>query len=315
MILVTDSAPPESRAPSGQPRAWLLNLDAELELRRPLRYQPTHASLRACAVFEPVARSLVANGDIVLSRAEPLVAGCAKGYLGAAWCPTPSALAWLARAGAQLEPQPSLECLQRVNHRSFHAGLGQPLDGATFAADPDAARRLLARPRSEGWMVKRGFGFAGRSNRRFPSEPSADDWRWLDHAFLDGGVQIEPWLAIESEFSLHGRLERDGSAVFGVACTRLEAAPPHYAHADQTLSSSEREALYAEAERTRVALAGAGYFGPFGIDAFRYSTAGGVRFNPRSEINARHTLAYATGMAALACAHGTPSPNRIGRIW
>lgn len=296
MSHVNDSAS-ETPTSSNQPRAWLLNLDAELELRRPQRYQPTLASLRACAVFEPMTRSLLSNGDMVISRDVPLTAGCAKSYRGVAWCPTPSALAWLGRAGAAVAPQPSLECLQKVNHRSFHAGLGQPLDDAEFASDIDAARRLLSRPRSEGWMVKRGFGFAGRSNRRFPAAPAADDWRWLEHAFHDGGVQIEPWLSIEAEFSLHGRVARDGRAVFGVVCTRLASDELHYARAGAKVRADEQDALYAEAERTRAALVEAGYFGPFGIDAFRYSASRGARFNPRSEINARYTLAYAVGMA------------------
>lgn len=298
MTAVSDAAVAECSAKStDKPRAWLLNLDAELELRRPLRYQPTQASLRACATFEPIARNLVASEDIVISRRAPLPADYAKGYRGVAWCPTPSALTWLRRAGAEIEPQPSLECLQQVNHRSFHAGLGQPLAGAEFAHDIDVARRLLERPRSEGWMVKRGFGFAGRSNRRFPLAPAADDWRWLEHAFHDGGVQIEPWLAIETEFSVHGHLQRDGSTAFGVVCTRLAGNEPHYTRAGATVHADEQDALYAEAERARAALAVAGYFGPFGIDAFRYVTPHGTRFNPRSEINARYTLAYATGMA------------------
>src|SRR5689334_17227632 len=91
------------------PRAWLLNLDAELELRRPSRYQPTRASLRACQHFERWARLLVAPGDVVISRENP-TSGIAKGYLGVAWCPTPSALAALEYAGATLAPAPSLAC-------------------------------------------------------------------------------------------------------------------------------------------------------------------------------------------------------------
>ena len=40
-----------------------------------------------------------------------------------------------------------------------------------------------------------------------------------------------------------------------------------------------------------------GYFGPFGIDGFRYrDTDGHLRFNPRSEINARYSMGWAVGM-------------------
>lgn len=282
------------------PRAWLLNLDAELELRRPTRYQPTAASLRACAHFATYASQLVVPGDVIVSRARP-TKGIAKGYLGVAWCPTPSALAALENAGATLAPVPNLACLQQVNHRRFHADLGQQLEGARFALDGAEAREMLGRPSPSGWMVKRGFGFAGRSNRRFPTQPATDDWRWLEHAFHDGGVQIEPYQRILAEYSLHGRIEQNGRVTFGAPCTRLSASEPRYARAnDGELSNVERAALFEHAGLVSRALAGAGYFGPFGIDAFRYQTEDGPRFNPRSEINARHTLAYAIGMGSEA---------------
>lgn len=282
------------------PRAWLLNLDAELELRRPQRYQPTKNSLRACQHFEPWARGLVAPNDLVVSR-EPPSRGIAKGYLGVAWCPTPSALAALRRSGARVEPAPELACLQRVNHRRFHAALGQVLDGASFASDVETARQVLARHSPNGWMVKRGFGFAGRSNRRFPDNPTADDWRWLDHAFFDGGVQIEPWVVVLAEYSLHGVIAPDSTTTYGTPCVRLSADQPIYARAsDAELGAEERAMLYAQARAVSLALYAAGYFGPFGIDAFRYQSVDGPRFNPRSEINARYTLAFATGMDRTA---------------
>lgn len=279
-------------------RAWLLNLDAELELRRPGRYQPTQASLRACRQFEPWARKLVGPADMVVYR-ETLAAGIARGFLGVAWCPTPSALAALERAGATVSPAPSLTCLQRVNHRRFHADLGQTLSGAQFVADARQAREVLMRPTTEGWMVKRGFGFAGRSNRRFPACPSLDDWRWLEHAFHDGGVQIEPWVVILAEYSLHGEVTPTGATRFGTPCVRLSLEVPDYARAPHgALAAEERAELHGQAEHVSRALHAAGYWGPFGIDAFRYETPAGPRFNARSEINARHTLAYATGMVA-----------------
>ena len=109
------------------PRAWVLNLDAELELRHPDRYQPTQRTLLACRHFESLARTLIRPGDLVLSREAAPVRNSAAGYRGAAWCPTPSVLAFLERAGATLPAAPPLACLQRVNHRRFHAELGQTL--------------------------------------------------------------------------------------------------------------------------------------------------------------------------------------------
>ena len=51
--------------------------------------------------------------------------------------------------------------------------------------------------------------------------------------------------------------------------------------------------------RVAVALAGSGYFGPFGIDAFTYRNADGtVALQPRSEINARYSMGFAIGFPA-----------------
>ena len=51
-------------------------------------------------------------------------------------------------------------------------------------------------------------------------------------------------------------------------------------------------------ERVAGALHAAGYFGPFGIDAYRYADAHGrTRWNPCGELNARYTMGYALGMA------------------
>lgn len=280
------------------PRAWLLNLDAELELRKPQRYHPTRATLAACRSFEQQARALLAPGDVVVDRGSIKDSLTAKGYQGVAWCPTPSALAFLERAGAFPPAAPPLSCLQQVNNRRFHASLGQVLPDARFVASSEEARELLSRPTTSGWMVKRGFGFAGRGNRRFPPNPTADDWRWLEHALVDGGVQIEPWFQILLEVSLHGYLSTNGELQLGIPCTRNGADSYCYVRAQDasSLPPDETTALREQVARVGQALHGAGYFGPFGIDAFRYRSGSGVAFNARSEINARYTLAYAVGM-------------------
>lgn len=281
-----------------KPRAWVLNLDAELELRNPERYQPNKGALAACRRFEVYARALVAPSDIVLSRDEPIARGHAANYLGAAWCPTPSAVALLQRAGASVPVLPTLACLRQVNHRRFHSELGQTLPEAHFASSFDEARHLLSRPVRDGWLVKRGFGFAGRSNRRFPGTPSPDDWRWLEHAFRDGGVQVEPWVPIIREYSQHAYLTPDGQLELGTPCVRASADNSTYVRVgDADLAPEEASALLREMARVGEALCGAGYFGPFGLDAFRYQRGNDRPFNARSEINARYTLAYAMGMA------------------
>jgi hypothetical protein len=51
------------------------------------------------------------------------------------------------------------------------------------------------------------------------------------------------------------------------------------------------------------ALARAGYFGPFGIDAYLWRRApGALELNPQSELNARYTMGFCIGMASPAMA-------------
>jgi len=50
-------------------------------------------------------------------------------------------------------------------------------------------------------------------------------------------------------------------------------------------------------ERTAVALRDARYFGPFGIDGFRYVLERRQGFCALSEINARYTMGFVTGFA------------------
>ena len=48
------------------------------------------------------------------------------------------------------------------------------------------------------------------------------------------------------------------------------------------------------------ALREAGYFGPFGIDAFRWLDVNGARrWNPRGEINARYSMGFSIGFEAI----------------
>jgi hypothetical protein len=65
------------------------------------------------------------------------------------------------------------------------------------------------------------------------------------------------------------------------------------------LTTPEESLLRDEGRRVARALFEAGYFGPFGIDGFRWEDrAGAARFNPRSEINARYSMGWAVGMGS-----------------
>jgi hypothetical protein len=294
--------------------AWVLNFDADDELARPAGYTPSRAvAARAPALVERVA-PLVCPGDVVI---EPRPGGAfdpasraPTALIGRAWCPTPRALAVLRRAGVAPAPAPPLDVLRRANHRRFCAELGQPLPGARYVAALDELEAVIAGPSPAGhWLLKRPFGFAGRGRLRVAEgalEASARRWVLASLApralnVGDVGLQVEPWVERRGDFSLHGHVSRNGAIRLGEPCVQRCDARGAYLDAARAaagdLDERERRDLEAAAAEAGRALADAGYFGPFGVDAFRWADERGrLLFNPRGEINARYTMAWATGM-------------------
>jgi hypothetical protein len=146
-------------------------------------------------------------------------------------------------------------------------------------------------------MAKRPFGFAGRGQRRVPEEPSADDVRWVADSLGTGGLLIEPAVEIASEYSIHGYVDSKG-VVTGASCrfstdSAGSPSPVELAERDPPRDRALGESARLVAEH----LFRAGYFGPFGVDAFEYRN-GGVHLNALSEVNARFTLGWSTGMGS-----------------
>jgi hypothetical protein len=304
--------------------AWVLNLDADIELAAIASgapgalagYSPRRSTQQAMSRFAPkLAASLLdlAQDVIVDDDSPPL---SARGLVGRAFCPTPRALRLLRRAGAAIEPHPAWEVLARANSRAFSSSLGTTLPGALFVADEGEARSLLRTPPppelAVAWRVKRNFGMTGRGQRVVaPSGVSDQDLAFVRAGLVEGGVQIEPDVAIANEFAIHGLLAAGGALTLGplvkqrcdargawVSSDRIEAgqAPPQDFVA----------ALVTEAERVATALNAAGYFGPFGVDAYTYRVGcrkgstegdaerlGAIGLQPRGEINARYTMGFA----------------------
>jgi hypothetical protein len=286
------------------PTAWVLNFDAEEELAAPRSYSgPRRAAHARFRTLESRLGGLLAPGDIVLCDGDP--PGSAEGFAGDAWCPTPWALARLARAGAAVPTAPSLEALRRANHRGFCAELGQTLPGAVYTCEePAVLRTVRAAGVSGEWLLKRPFGFAGRGRRKVSAgELSPADRAWVRASLRGGeGLQVEPWVARDADFALHGRLAEGGALRLGrptvQSCDRFGAWTASAPASEADLSTEERAALLASAETAAHALAALGYFGPFGVDAYRWRDGdGATRFQPRSEVNARYSMGWAMGMA------------------
>lgn len=285
-------------------RAWFFNFDADDELADPSARTPSRAAIeRARALAErPTIRALLAPGDVIVP--EPPGSGReAQGLAGRAWCPTPRALEALARAGVTPPEAPAMDVLRRVNHRRFSFDLGRALAGATWATTRAAVEHALGgRSPTGSWLLRRPFGFAGRGRLRFElARRDAAIDRWIDRSLASGeGIELAPWVDRLADFALHGHVSRPGTVVFGEPTVQRcddTGAWVESTRAIDELARGEREALFLACETAATALRDAGYFGPFGIDAFRYRDAeGAIGFEPRCEINARYSMGWSVGM-------------------
>lgn len=290
-------------AADAHPIAWLLNLDADRELQDPARYRPAKLTGMPQDVITQLA-DLVAAEDLIL---EPDALRSAAGvqrarpddYTVQTFCPTPSALATVARLGFTAPEAPAFAVLRLVNDRAFCAELGQCLPAACFARDLRALEQHLDQPSPTGrYVIKRAFSFAGREQRRVEHGVSDDSTRgFCLRSFARGeGLQVEPWVERLADFSRHAYLSRAGALTIGPTreqrCDplgRFQGVSTQPAH----VTGAEAASLASELQRTAAALTAVGYFGPFGIDGFRYRLPDGTTsFNPRCEINARFTMGY-----------------------
>ncbi len=158
-----------------------------------------------------------------------------------------------------------------------------------------------ARP-ALGWLLKRPFSVSGSGRRKVVAITSKADESWLAASFRVDGLQAEPLVERVLDISAHGFITPAGGVTLGDPlrqhCDRYGRwCSSDVLPADDKLMTSEwRERLSAEMERVSAALLAAGYFGPFGVDAFVYRDGEQLRFNPRCEINARYTMGWAAGM-------------------
>jgi hypothetical protein len=292
--------------------AWVLNLDADLELGARGSYTPTRAVLSAMRPpIERLAKVLLGPRDVLVG--DDVAIGSARGLVGRAFCPTPRALALLRRAGAEPARCPSPHVLRAVNSRAFCSSLGMTLPGAAFVTTRDDAMARLetAPPLGHAWRVKRAFGMSGRGQRVVSmAHGNVADRAFVEAAIRDGGVQIEPNLVLITEYAIHGWIEPNGKTTVGEMVTQKCDRHGQWLSTERVAAGGDgcndterarRSALVGEAHRVAAALTVAGYFGPFGIDAFTYDDGhGGIGWQPRSEINARYTMGFAIGMGPLS---------------
>lgn len=278
------------------PSAWLLNLDADLELAAPRGYQPTaDVERRMAALRARVRADLFESGDIEIEAGSRLQAAD-RGLAGRAWCMTARARKLLLAAGAQPIDSPSVEVLQRVNARSFAFELNGDKDPAICSSAPQALADFLDRaPTGSEWLAKRAHGMAGRGQRRLRAgTQSAADRHWLVRACASGSVLVEPRRQLDLECTWHGELSRTGELYLGpVLGQRCDAQGAWIANIpDPPITTDEGDLLLDAAKRCAFALREAGYFGPFGLDAYAWIEDGERRWNTISDLNARYTMGW-----------------------
>lgn len=276
--------------------AWVLNLDAELELAN-VSHQASSRLSEQLQRFGADSQRLLGPRDVLLPTGSPILE-TPGAWLGRAWCPTPRALARLAAAGVTPEAHPTLEVLQRVNHRRFAFELGGGLPTQAYCgslAELEAHLDYVAGP----WLLKRPFGFAGRGQLRVYRELDAVQRNWVDASLRVDGLIIEPLIEPQLEVSAHGFIDTQARVEFGFPCVQTVSDRGVFRGirraAAGELSERELTLLRQTQERAAAALIHAGYFGPFGVDAYRYRSERLSGFCALSEINARYSMGFVTG--------------------
>jgi hypothetical protein len=254
--------------------AWILNLDAEYELSRGgSGYTPSSKLTSQLEVFGAASRALLHPHDLLIGEATDRQGFDPKAYLGRAWCPTPRAIARFRALGIEPEPHPPVDVIRRVNHRRFAHEVGGGLPEQRYFEQRSDIDALLRR-NERSWLFKRPLAFAGRGQlRAYVERPlSEKEQNWIDASLKSDGLVVEPLVEPTLEVSLHGFVWRDRRHELGRACVQDVSQRGVFKGvrlAREGELGADEATLRAQAERVAEALGEAGYFGPFGIDAYR----------------------------------------------
>jgi hypothetical protein len=276
--------------------AWILNLDAEYELSRGgPGYTPSSKLTSQLELYGASSRALLHAEDLLLSEKATLATFDPRQFIGRAWCPTPRAIERFEALGIAPEPYPPVDVIRRVNHRRFAHEIGGGLPGQRYferRADIDE----LLRRNERSWLFKRPLAFAGRGQlRAYLERPLTEkEQNWIDASLDSDGLIVEPLVEPTLEVSLHGFVWRDRRFELGRTCVQEVSNRGVFKGvrlAQEGELGADESTLRAQGEQVALALGETGYFGPFGIDAYRYLNG----FCALSEINARYTMSFVTG--------------------
>lgn len=279
-------------------RVWHLNFDADVELADGASWKPDAAMRARFGELAARAVGLVPDGDVLVEHASDLAG--ARGY---SFMPTPSSRAALVAKGAKPIDAPDVRVLRAINSREACASMGGRLRGALWARNVSDVEEALANAApGSPWRARSPWGFSGRGNVAVSGGGLREnERRWIERVCTTyGGVELVPWVERLADFGLHGFVDASGLVTLGEP-TVQRCSPSgtwlstERANADD-FANGEREALVESAKRCARFLVESGYFGPFGIDAFRWREGRNEHFHALCDLNARYSMGWGVGM-------------------
>lgn len=294
-------------------RLVLANLLAEDDLERLVhtghpRYRPPSA--RLLQTVAPLAARLAVFGrpeDRLWIPGDPPPEPAAEVL---AWCETPEAAALRTTprpAEASLDlplvelvwrlPVAAPQVVARVHHRAFALRAAEELGCALPGARMVESLADIERDAPAAWVVKAPLSAAGRARyieRNGPSPADPKSSRTVENLFdRHGALLFEPWLDRIADWGCSALLTADALRLVGIHRQKVDIKG-QFAGIEldtQDLPARDRARLEEVVAGVAAALRGAGYVGPFGIDAWHWRRPDGtVAFHPLGEINARMTF-------------------------
>lgn len=279
-------------------RVWHLNFDADVELADGASWKADPAMRSRFGELAARAEGLVPDGDARLDDGEDF--GGARGY---SFMPTASSRAALVAKSAKPVDAPDVSVLRAVNSREACASIGERLSGARWAKSVREVEEALANAApGSPWRARSPWGFSGRGNVAVSgSGLRENERRWIERVCTTyGGVEFVPWVERLADFGLHGYVDASGLVTLGEPTVQRCSPSGTWISTeradDDDFATGERDALVESAKRCARFLIESGYFGPFGIDAFRWREGRNEHFHALCDLNARYSMGWGVGM-------------------